>query len=168
MQLIIETPRLFIRKTELSDVPNMIELNSDPLVTQYTGDGPFNSPEQAQLVAQNILKQYDDFGYGRWMMELKTSNEFVGWCGLKFHPDRDEVDIGYRLLRKHWGKGYATEASQYCVSYGFEKLGITRIIGRALKENTASIRVFEKLGMKFFEEKILHEENAVVYEILKE
>jgi ribosomal-protein-alanine N-acetyltransferase len=168
MQVIMETPRLIIRKTELSDVPNMMELNSDPLVTQFTGDGAFNSTSQAEIVAQSILKQYADFGFGRWMFETKDTHEFIGWCGLKYHPDRDEVDLGYRLLRKHWGKGYATEASHHCINYGFEKLDIKRIIGRALKQNTASIRVFEKLGMKFLEEKILHNEEAVIYEISKE
>lgn len=167
MQLVLETPRLLIRKTEPGDVHHMIGLNSDPLVTQYTGDGPFNSVSQAELVAQSILKQYEDFGFGRWMVELKGTHEFIGWCGLKYHPESDEVDIGYRLHRRHWGKGYATEAAQHCIAYGFDELGLKRIIGRAAKQNTASIRVFEKLGMKFLKEEILHDEEAVIYELLK-
>ena len=88
-----------------------------------------------------------------------------GLCGLKFIDDLKEVDIGYRFHRKYWGSGYATESAAACLKHGFEKLSLKKIIGRAMKENIASIKVMEKIGMKFEREELLHEGSGVIYSI---
>jgi len=74
---------------------------------------------------------------------------FVGWAGLAYLPEFDEVDLGYRFLPNFWGKGYATEASHEILTYGFDELELKRIIAIAMKENKASLRVMEKVGMEF-------------------
>jgi RimJ/RimL family protein N-acetyltransferase len=69
--------------------------------------------------------------------------EFLGWCGLKYLFETNEVDLGYRFMKKFWGKGYATEAALACIEYGFATLNLHQIVGRALPGNLASIKVLE-------------------------
>src|SRR5690606_30529073 len=83
-----------------------------------------------------------------WLMHLKETGEFIGWCGLKYLADENQTDLGYRLLKKHWNKGYATEASRACLDYGFHVLGLKKIIARAMKPNVNSIKIMQKLGMQ--------------------
>lgn len=87
------------------------------------------------------------FGHGRWMVARKETGEALGWCGLK--NEDGVIDLGYRFFRSAWGKGYATEAAQACIDYGFDKLNMPRITGRVLPDNIASCRVLEKVGMTF-------------------
>jgi RimJ/RimL family protein N-acetyltransferase len=75
---------------------------------------------------------------------------------LKFDPNRNEIDLGYRFGTKFWGKGYATEAAFASLRYGFNKLQLPRIIGRVLPENIASVRVLEKCGMTYLGEEVVH------------
>jgi RimJ/RimL family protein N-acetyltransferase len=91
---------------------------------------------------------YRKYGYGRWGMELKETGELIGWCGLKYHPDAHVTDVGYRLPKKFWGQGFASEAALATIKVGFEKIGLQKIVAHARKENSASIRVLEKCGMK--------------------
>lgn len=147
-KIIIETPRLLLYEMSVEDAEHFYNLNNDWEVMKYTGDVAFKDVEEARQLVLNY-PQYKKYGYGRWSVVLKETNEFLGWCGLKFNEDIEEVDIGYRMFRKYWNKGYATEASQASLDFGFEKFGIKRIIGRADKRNAASIKVFEKLGLQF-------------------
>jgi RimJ/RimL family protein N-acetyltransferase len=88
-------------------------------------------------------------------VHTKSSLDFIGWCGLKARPEMNEIDLGYRFKKSSWGNGYATEAARACIHYGFEKLGLPRIVGRALPPNQASIRVLEKCGMQYVGEQIV-------------
>lgn len=161
----IETPRLLLREFILSDAENFFELNNDYDVIRYTGDKAFSTIEEAQQLISSYM-QYEKYRMGRLTMILKSSNEILGWCGLKFLEETNEVDLGYRLHKKYWGKGYATEAGIACIDFGFTELKLNRIIGRAAKENVGSIRVLEKCGMKFLEEKDCGHDAGVVYEIM--
>jgi len=147
-RIIIETSRLLLSELIEEEAEEMYLLNSDKEVIQYTGDDGFANIEAARQLILNY-QQYKKYGYGRWTARLKETNEFIGWCGLKFNEDIEEVDIGYRLLKKHWNKGYSTEAAKACLDYGFNQHNIKRIIGRAEKRNGASVRIFEKLDMHF-------------------
>lgn len=80
---------------------------------------------------------------------MKTTNEFIGWCGLKYRVEIDKVDVGYRLHQKFWGKGFATEAAKRSIDYGFNDLHLNQIFAAAHAENLASIKVLEKIGMHF-------------------
>lgn len=148
MDTIAETDRLILRKLDVSDALNFYNLNADPEVLKYTGDLPFETLAQAE----GFLVNYNDYqknGFGRWAVISKTSNAFLGWCGLKLN-DNGLVDLGFRFFRKEWGKGFATESANASLHFGFNKLELNEIIGRASTDNKASIKVLEKLGMQFW------------------
>ena len=150
MKKIRETDRLLLREFTPSDAAAMFHLNEDWDVIKHTGDPPFSSEDEALAFLQN----YDDYkrnNMGRWAVIVKETNQFIGWCGLKRHDD-GMVDIGFRFFKKEWGKGFATEAASACLDYGFKALNIPEIIGRAARENHASIKVLEKLGMTYWKD----------------
>ena len=166
--IILETERLIIREHVLSDAPFFFTLNSNYNVVKYTGDSSFKLIEEAEKIVQYVINQYKENGYGRWLVAEKETGNPIGWCGLKFHTDTKETDIGYRLLESAWGKGYATESAKACIDYGFKHFNLNRIIGDAMKENTASINVFKKLGMTYLKDSLLYNIESVVYELKKE
>lgn len=165
---LFESPRLYFRETTVDDAELMYQLNSDPEVMRYTGDISWNSVDQAR----QFLADYQDFkknGMGRWAAIRKSDGAMIGWCGLKLHPN-GEVDLGYRLFKKYWNQGYATEAGLANLNYGFNELGLKSIIGQVLPVNKASIRVLEKVGMQFLRHDIDKptEEKIIVYTITHE
>lgn len=145
---VIETPRLLLYEMAVEDAEHFYQLNSNWEVMKYTGDVAFKDVGEARQLIINY-PQYKKYGFGRWTVKLKENGNYIGWCGLKFNEDIEQVDIGFRILKKHWNKGYSTEAAKACLDYGFKQHSIKRIIGRADKRNTASIRVLEKIGLQF-------------------
>jgi len=142
----LESQRTILRPLTVGDAFDFYDLNTDPLVLQFTGDVAFESVERAEEFLSHY-SQFADFQVGRFAVIDKLSNEFLGWCGLKFTPETQEYDLGFRFHQRFWSKGYATETACKCLEYGFVSLKIERIVGRAMSENTASIKVLEKLGM---------------------
>ncbi|MBT8274016.1 MAG: GNAT family N-acetyltransferase [Bacteroidia bacterium] len=150
MKLIAETERLIIREITLDDAEFMLQLHSNPLVQQYTGEPVVESiSEMKERIEEHNIKDYINIGYGRWAVIMKSSNAFTGWCGLKYLDEFDKIDLGYRFLPEFWGKGIATEAGRAVIKYGFEQLGLEQIIAIAFPKNHASIRVMQKVGMTF-------------------
>ena len=155
MNIIFQTPRLILRQITLHDAPLILELNSNPEIVKYVHEPTLKTVEQAEEIITNIiLPQYKN-NLGRWAIITKDNNDFIGWCGLKYRPEIDEIDLGYRLMQKAWGKGFATEAAAKTLEYGFRTLNIKLITGRAHIENLASIKVLEKIGMDFIVEGIV-------------
>jgi ribosomal-protein-alanine N-acetyltransferase len=165
MQVILETPRLLLRRFEPGEGSLLFELNSDPLVTRYTLDLMKEPVEGEHVLEQVILPQYALYGYGRWAVHTRDNMEFIGWCGLKNRPERKEIDLGYRFMQKSWGNGYATESAFATLRYGLEKLHINRIVGRALPGNHGSIRVLEKCGMNYVGEETVDGLLHITYDI---
>lgn len=163
---ILETHRLYLREMTPNDAENVYKLNLDWDNIKYTGDKPFSSIDEAKEFLENY-DHYKAYGFGRWAVIGKESNVFIGWCGLKYTPEIDEYDIGFRLFKKHWNKGIASEAAKACIDYGFNKIGLTRIVGRAMLENVGSIRVLEKIGLVYLEDYNFEGESGVIYEIKK-
>lgn len=153
MGRIIETERLYLRKFLPKDASALFKLNSNPNVLQYTGDIPFKNSTAAEDFINNYT-HYDTYNMGRWAVCEKRQGELVGWCGLKYHPEEDIIDLGYRFFEKHWNKGFATEASKGVIAYAFNKLRIQEVYVFADKRNVASIAVAKKVGLQFLEEKI--------------
>ncbi len=145
-----DTPRLSFRKFTPNDGSYMYQLNADEDVIKYTGDNAFVSVEEAQDFLINY-QSYENTGMGRWVVLEKSSGEWLGWCGLSLNEER-LVDIGFRFFQKHWGKGYATESAKMCILHGFQTLGLKEIVGRVARENIASIKVLEKLGMQYWKD----------------
>jgi ribosomal-protein-alanine N-acetyltransferase len=166
MNLIIETDRLLLRTFTSEDASLLYELNLDPDVTKYTFDPMRNIAHAQQVLEQAILPQYTLYNHGRWAVHIKHDLEFIGWCGLKYRPELKEIDLGYRFMKKTWGMGYATEATCACIKYGFKKLNLQRIIGRAMPDNVASINVLKKCGMTYIGEQITDGHPAKSYEII--
>ena len=164
MKTILQTPRLILRELSVDDAENFYALNSNPNVVKYTGDPPFQSISEAEEFLKNY-KPYAAYGYGRWAVIEKETGKFIGWCGLKF--DGKETDIGFRFFEEYWGKGFATESAKACLEFGFTKLNLEEIIGRAMHKNLGSIRVLEKIGMKFEGEMECALHPGVLYRITK-
>ena len=141
-----ETLRLAHRALTVADAEVFFALNSHPGVMRFTGEVPLRSLDEAR----GAIERYPDFdavGYGRWGCVLKETGLIIGFCGLKYLPELDEVDLGYRFFPEYWGRGLATEACIASLEFGFRTLGLDRIIALVLPENAASIRVLEKVGM---------------------
>lgn len=146
----LETNRLILSQHTLADASNLFTLNSDPDVVRYTGDGAFSSVVDAHnLVRDRMIPQFEKYRMSRLKVVRKEDNAYLGWCGLKYFPETNEVDLGYRFMKKYWGMGYATEASRVCLEYGFMTLNLPRIIAKAMPDNKGSIKVMQKLGMTF-------------------
>ena len=155
MHIIFQTPRLILRRFTEADAPLILALNSDPEIVKYVHELTLKSVEQAEKILHDIiLPQYKN-NLGRWAIHVKDNMDFIGWCGLKYRPELDEIDLGYRLVQKAWGKGYATESAQYTLDHGFKTLDLKLVTGRAYIENIASIKVLEKIGMDFIGEGIV-------------
>lgn len=148
MKEIIETERLFLRELNVNDAESFYRLNLDKNVLKYTGDEPFENIENSKEFLEKY-NHYEKYGFGRWAVINKENGKFLGWCGLKFTEKRNEYDIGFRFFKKYWNKGYATESAKSCIDYGINKLQLTEILGRTMKENQASIRVLEKIGLEY-------------------
>lgn len=167
MKLITYTKRLYMREATIEDAELAYQLNLDPEVIKYTGDPPFIDVNEAKVFLKNY-DAYEKYGIGRWYAFLKEDHDFIGWCGLKYTAATNEVDLGYRLLKKYWGKGYASELAIASIYIGFNDLELDEIVARADVENTASIRVMEKVGMEFFSVINFDGKAGVVYKLTKE
>jgi ribosomal-protein-alanine N-acetyltransferase len=155
MKVFIETEKFILREILETDVEGMYALDSDPEVHKYLGNNPIASMDAALATIQHVRKQYEANGIGRWAIIDKASNEFVGWAGLKYEQNlRTNInyyDIGYRLLRKYWGKGIASEAAKVSLEYGFNQLNINEIFAAAQVDNAASNKILTNIGLKFVE-----------------
>lgn len=165
MKYIIETERLYLRELNVKDAVSFYNLNLDEDVLKFTGDKPFKSIKSSKMFLENY-DQYNKYGIGRWAVINKNNQEFLGWCGLKFTEKNKEYDIGFRFFKKHWNKGYATESAQSCIDYGLNKLKLKEIIGRAMKENQASIQVLKKIGLKYYRDFDFEGNAGVIYKTL--
>lgn len=164
MKTLLETERLYLREFTVEDAKHFYLLNLDAAVIKYTGDASFKSIDEAKVFLQNYT-HYQKYEYGRWAAIRKKDAVFLGWCGLKYTEQKEEVDIGFRFFKKYWNKGYATEASKACIQYGLEKLEINEIVGRAMKNNIASTKVLEKIGLSYCKMFDFDGNKGVIYKI---
>ena len=152
MQISLETERLTLRRFTDDDADNLFELDNDPEVMRYLTGGRTTARDVIRdETLPRFLHYYERFdSFGFWAAIEKSSGEFLGW--FEFRPQEggslDEVELGYRLRRSGWSKGYATEGSQALIHKGFTELGVRRVFAETMAVNTASRRVMEKSGMK--------------------
>jgi ribosomal-protein-alanine N-acetyltransferase len=156
MKIFAETERLILREILPSDFVGMFELDSDKEVHRFLGNKPLDNIEQSKQMIELIREQYVTNGIGRWAIIEKSTNNFLGWTGLKLMKElvnnhRDYYDIGYRLIKKYWGRGFATESAKASIDYGFEVLKLNEIFGSTDRNNIASRNVLEKVGVKYIE-----------------
>ncbi len=151
MKIITTTKRLFLREFILEDAANFYHLNNDPEVIRYTGDSPFTSIQEAEDFIKNY-SIYREHGYGRWAVCEKENQQFLGFCGLKYHPNEEITEVGFRFYQKYWNQGFATESALACINFGFSNLQLPAIYAHAHILNVASQRVLEKCGLQFVKE----------------
>jgi RimJ/RimL family protein N-acetyltransferase len=153
MDVYLETDRLVLRRFTRDDLDDLVALDADPLVMRYvTGGRPTPRAELEEDVLPAFLAYYERGpGLGFWAAIEKSSGRFLGW--FHFRPDVDapagEVELGYRLIRSAWGRGYATEGSKALIDKGFAELGVQRVVASSMFANVASWRVMEKAGLRF-------------------
>ncbi|WJK00295.1 GNAT family N-acetyltransferase [Elizabethkingia anophelis] len=146
MKPILETERLLLRELNPDDAGDFFNLNENPNVIKYTGDKAFQNIDEAREFLENY-QNYRLNGYGRWAVMSKENNEFVGWCGLKYNSSTDETDVGFRFFEHYWNKGFATESAGACIDYGFKNLNLNTVLGRAMQDNAASVKILEKFSL---------------------
>ncbi len=156
MNIYIETERLILREILPTDVDGLFRLDSDPEVHKYLGNKPVSDRNKIVTMIAFIRQQYRDHGIGRWAIIDKRSGEFMGWAGLKFVTEKTNehqnyYDLGYRLIRKYWGQGIATESALASLDYAFKTLAIDEVFAAANCENRASNKILKKLGLNFIE-----------------
>ena len=144
----LQTLRLDFRELVATDAAELWQLDQDPGVMRYINGGKRSTRAQIAARMKLIPRVYRLYpGLGTWRASRRDTGAFIGWFTLKYIPDTVEVEVGYRLLRKAWGQGFATEGARELVRYGFDAVGLRRIIGITHPENVASQRVLMKSGL---------------------
>ena len=148
----IKTSRLILRALSEEDVDPFERVLAEKDVLRYF---PNSTPPSRSTVEKMVVEQlmhWQKYGYGWWAVEPRTEGKFIGWCGLQYLRETNEIEVAYLLSRAYWGKGLATEAAQASLSYGFEVLELESIVGIVHREHKASQRVLEKAGMCLVEQ----------------
>jgi RimJ/RimL family protein N-acetyltransferase len=152
VDVFLETDGLVLRRFTADDVENLVELDADPEVMRYINGGrPTPREEIEDEVLPAFLRYYErTAGFGFWAAQERATGAFVGWFHLRPAPESPpgEAELGYRLRRSAWGKGYATEGSRALVDKAFAELGVERVVASTMVVNVASRRVMEKAGLK--------------------
>lgn len=163
---VLETDRLILRYINKDDFDDLYRMNSDPVVMKYVGNGTTRNHEQMTQELEMLISHYTRKpGLGIWATILKDINTFVGASGLVYYDNTPEIEVGYRMLKEYWNKGYATEASAGLLKYGFKKMGLHKIVSSAHVDNLASRRVMEKMGMRYIDNRIQYGCLQAYYEI---
>ena len=163
---IIETPNLTLRFITSRDAPALESILGDAEVMQYSITGVHNRKQIRQFIEQRLLS-YLECGFGLYALVHKQDEAMIGYCGffIQSVEQQKEVEVGYRLAKKYWGQGLATEAAQAVVKYGRERFNFKRYICLIEPENVRSIRVATKLGMIFEKNIIYHGLNVALYSL---
>ena len=147
---VLETDRLVLRNLTAADDAFILELLNDPGFIKNIGDREVRTLEDARrYVADGPAKSYVKFGFGLWWVGLKADGTPIGICGLIKRDSLEHPDVGYALLERYSGQGYASESGQAVIEYGRRVLGMGRIVAITTPDNDGSIRVLEKLGLRF-------------------
>ena len=164
----IETDRLLLRPFAPDDLDDFALLCADPEVMRFIGDGKPQSRERAEIRFNALIKHWNDHGFAPFAVTTKTGSEFAGFCGLQHLDNTPEIEVGYRLAKRFWGMGLATEAARASLRFGFEELALDRIVAVVQPENIASCRVIEKIGLRYVRDARFYETNVRYYAISRE
>ena len=145
MKTILETARLRLREIEESDLDSLVALDSDPEVMRYISDGRTYERHEIEQAIPRVRAYYEkNPGLGIWLAEKKDTGQFIGWACLKHLDTSDLIEVGYRLMQESWNQGFATEATEALLEYGWNDLRLECIVAITHPDNKASQRVLEK------------------------
>lgn len=148
---ICETARLRLRHLTADDAPFMLELMNEPSFIQNIADRGLRTVEDARrFLLERAIANYETYGFGHYLVELKATGEPMGTCGLIQREGLDAPDIGYAFLPRYWSKGYAFEAASAIMLYAKETLGLTRLVAITAPDNQPSMKLLEKLGLTYY------------------
>jgi RimJ/RimL family protein N-acetyltransferase len=143
----LDTSRLRLRMFTADDLDELADLFADADVMRYVGDGLPATRQEADVALVSILEHWKKHGFGRWVVTEKNTGQFLGFGGLRSLFKTPE--LVYHLHKRCWGQGLATELARGCLGYGFEQHGFDRIVAIAKPGNAASLRVMQKVGMRY-------------------
>lgn len=171
-KIFIETERLVLREIIPEDAEAFFAMDSNPEVVKYVGIKPLTDISQSIETIENIRKQYEENGIGRWAVIRKEDGKLVGWSGLKLIKEinnhQNIHDLGYRFTPEYWGKGYATETSIAILKFAFNEMKLDQVFAYADVENDASNHVLKKLGFQEKETFLDEGDQCFWYELNKE
>ncbi|MCE9644585.1 MAG: GNAT family N-acetyltransferase [Chloroflexi bacterium] len=147
---IIRTDRLLLRELTTQDAAFILDLYTQPSFLQFIGDRGLRNPDDARdFISKRMIDSYQRLGFGLYLVLLKEDETPIGICGLIKRDALEDVDIGYAFLPQYWSKGYAVESASAVLTYARDTLGIKRLAAITLPDNHSSIRVLEKIGLKY-------------------
>ena len=147
MDKVIDTDRLILRRFDEHDREAFYQLCSRPEIIRYAQSKPVASREEAlQFMKAAPLHDYATYGYGRFACVWRQTGEVIGFSGLKYLPELDDTELGYRFFREFWGMGLATEAGNASIDYARDDLRLKRLVALVHPDNFASAKVLAKLA----------------------
>ena len=147
---VLETDRLVLRKLAIEDAESILQLLNDPSFLRFIGDkGVRTLADARKYILEGPRRSYEQFGFGLYLTELKETQVPIGICGLLKRETLDDVDVGFAFLPQFRLQGYAFESASAVLAFGREVVGLNRIVAITNPDNAGSIRVLEKLGLKF-------------------
>jgi len=164
----IETARVYLRPFTFDDLDAFAVIGSDPDVMRYIGAGRPLSREETHTRLNAIIEHRNKHGFGVWAAIDKSTGTLMGYCGLQFLDNTSEVEVGYRLAKRFWGMGLASEAAEASLRYGFQELGLDRIVAVVQPANLASQHVLEKIGLSYVKDARFYNTEVKYYAITKE
>jgi len=154
----LQTERLILRRWQTKDIEPYAELCSDPEVMRWIGSGVLRSHDECVAAISSFENFWEHNGFGLFALELKSTQHLIGFTGLTFPNYLPEVmpavEIGWRLARSSWGKGYATEAARAALNFAIIDKGLASVVSIHQLGNEASGRIMQKLGMTFLKQTI--------------
>jgi RimJ/RimL family protein N-acetyltransferase len=159
----VTTQRLALRPPTLDDLPAWHAIYLDAEEVWY--GAPRSSLDENRTRLERQIAHFEEHGFGMCAVALAASGETIGTAGLQHLEGGPEVEVGYRFLKEHWGHGYATESARASIAFGFDEVGLERIVAVALESNVASRRVLEKCGLREIGLTHVHGLEHVKYEI---
>ncbi|HAX48560.1 MAG TPA: GNAT family N-acetyltransferase [Ignavibacteria bacterium] len=149
---ILETERLTLRNQQPEDADVIAKMFGDAEVMRFIADGK-TLPRSA---AEQSISNWNDYerthGFTSWAVVRREDGALIGKCGFNYLPDKSDIELSYMLDEPYWGNGYATEIAKATLEYGMNKLGLKRVVAIVYPQNSPSIRVIEKSGMKYEKE----------------
>jgi RimJ/RimL family protein N-acetyltransferase len=160
----IRTQRLDLQPLMLADLEWYAGFAADPEVMQYIGTGPLTHTQAQERLARYV-RCWEEHGLGMFSVRLREDDVPVGWAGLQPLNGSPEIEVGYAFGKAAWGRGFATEVASAAVRWGFEELGLDRIVAVASSENAGSRRVMDKLGMRYEGMRPVYGHDSVYYSL---